>query len=153
MKAAVMMLLAAMSTADLERADAILGEVLDEVMLVKAEPEDARLEKFRALYVKALGKVLRSKFDAFEEAAPVGDLADDFRAVGPGEQAEGRVAEQPRALKGKHQVPEILHREGRVFDLGQPARIRPLGRPSHQGTIEAGVVGLAAPCLGADGIQ
>jgi hypothetical protein len=66
MTAIAMMLLATMTTAELERAEGLVGGILGDVLFVKARSEDTRVAAFRAGYAKALEKVLRARFDEFE---------------------------------------------------------------------------------------
>jgi len=102
MTAIAMMLLATMSTADLEKAEGLIGDVLDDILLVKAEPEDVRVEKFREGYTKALGKVLRGQFDRFESKGFQGEIDEIMayaeKAFGP-EAAEKLLPDTRRYLK------------------------------------------------------
>ena len=74
MTAAIMVLLASLSTPELECAERLIGEILGDVLLVKAGAEDARVADFRERYAAALGKVLDGQFDRFESSGLRGEI-------------------------------------------------------------------------------
>ncbi len=115
MTATAMVLLATMSIADLERADRIVGDILGDVLLVKAEPENARIAGFRERYAAALGKVLRGQFDRFESEGLRGEI-DDVMAYA--EEAFGlEVAEKL--------LPDTKRYLKRAFRTGQKIGVVP----------------------------
>ncbi len=115
MTAIAMMLLATMSTADLEKTNRLIGDVLDDILLVKAEPENVQIAGFRERYASALGKVLRGQFDRFESAGLRGEIDEIMayakQAFGP-EVAEKLLPDTKRYLK-------------RAFRLGQKVGVVP----------------------------
>ncbi len=102
MTAIAMMLLATMSIADLEKTERLIGDVLDDILLVKAESENARIAGFRKRYASALGKVLRGQFDRFDSEGLSGEI-DEIMAYAEkafgSEVAEKLLPDTKRYLK------------------------------------------------------
>ncbi|MHC5059385.1 MAG: minor capsid protein, partial [Planctomycetota bacterium] len=102
-------------TAELEHAQRLIEDILCDVLLLKAEPEDAHVAGFRERYAAALGKVLRGQFDRFESEGPRGEIDEIMEyageAFGP-EAAEKLRPDTERYLK-------------RAFRLGQKVGVVP----------------------------
>ena len=102
-------------TGDLRRADRLVTEILAEALLVKADPEDARLAGFRDRYTSALEKILRGQFDRFEAEGLKGEI-DEIMAFA--EKSFG--AEVAESLR-----PETERYLRRAFEVGQALRFVP----------------------------
>jgi SPP1 gp7 family putative phage head morphogenesis protein len=68
--------LSTVATADLCRADDLVGEILGDILLVKANPEGAAIAGFQTRYAGALEKVLHGQFDKFESEGLRGEIDD-----------------------------------------------------------------------------
>ena len=115
MTAIVMALLATLGIVDLQRADRLIGEILDDVLFVKAAPEDAQVAGFRERYAAALGKVLRGQFDRFESEGLRGEIDEITEYAG--EAFGPKVAEKL--------LPDTKRYLRRAFRLGQKVGVVP----------------------------
>ncbi|MHC5059283.1 MAG: phage minor head protein, partial [Planctomycetota bacterium] len=112
MTAIAMMLLATMSTAELERAEGLIGDILGDVLFVKAQAEDARVAKFRKGYAKALAKVLGARFEELDLAGEVDEVMERAGGLFGPAVAEKLAPDIRRYLKG-------------AFRLGQKVDVVP----------------------------
>ena len=66
--------LAFVSTADLQRTDVLIDDILDDVLFIKAKSEEKEIAEFQDRYVAMLEKILKGQFDAFEDKGLRGDI-------------------------------------------------------------------------------
>ena len=121
-----MAILATVSTADLKQACELVDSILGDALVVKAAPEDARLEEFRMRYMAALGKVLRGQFDRFDLPAAPG--AAQAGSEGLRGEIDGIMAWAERAFGpelAEKLLPETRKYLRSAFRLGQAARVVP----------------------------
>ena len=115
MTTAVLNPFSTMATEDLRCADDLIGDILDDVLLVKTNPENASIAGFRARYTAALDNILRGQFDKFESKGLRGEI-DDIMAYA--EESFGKeVADKLR--------PDTEKYLERAFRAGQAVRFVP----------------------------
>ena len=115
MTMAAVLLLSQLSTSELRRADRIAGDILNDVLLVKAGAEDPRIAKLRDMYVKALRKVMESKLKRFESVGFRGTVADMM--------AFADVEFGPDFTK--KMAPAVMENLWSAFQLGQRMKVVP----------------------------
>ena len=120
MIAVMLSLFAALPTMELKKADELIGEILSEVTLAKAETESAQIVQFRNKYVAALEKILGGQFRRFEAVGLQGDI--DRIMASAGEAFGTEVAEKLR--------PDMDRYLKRAFKVGQAVRVVPESVPA-----------------------
>ena len=82
---AAMLVLSAVSTADLEKAESLIGAIVGDSLFAKAE--DQKVAAFRRRYLSAVSKVLSGQFRSLEESGLEGDIDEVMayveRSLGP----------------------------------------------------------------------